>query len=180
MAEMTKEVQENKHVKPVPESKDLTPTYPEEKFQLSDGGTIRNPKANKVISHRPLSPALRYKRDKDREKVKGMFIFHEVPGGCMSFVYKAYEGDPVERYDFIDGQIYTIPMGVAKHLNQNLWYPEYSYVKSEGMFGAHNSMAGTTMKATRKVRRTSFQSLEFMDIEDVPTNVSKIVTMEAV
>jgi hypothetical protein len=48
---------------------------------------------------------LRYQRDKDREQVKGIFRFHEVPGGSMSFVYKAYKEDQVERYDLFDGEI---------------------------------------------------------------------------
>lgn len=120
--------------------------------------------------------ALNYSRDKDREMVRGKFIFHEVPGGCMSFVFKAYKGDEVERFDMVDGQIYTVPLGVAKHLNKNLWYPEYSYVKSEQVYNGFGP--NQAMKATRKVKRCSFQSLEFLDIDDVPTNVSPIIQVE--
>jgi hypothetical protein len=97
------------------------------------------------------------KRRKDREPVRGIFRFHEVPGGQMGFNYKEYKGDPMEKFEMIDGQVYTIPLGVAKHLNTNCWYPTYSY---------KNDDAGRpTMSVGEKVRRVSFQSLEFVDEE---------------
>lgn len=114
---------------------------------------------------------LRWNRDKDREKVKGIFRFHEVPGGSMSFVFRAYKEDEVERFDMIDGQIYTIPLGVAKHLNKNLWYPEYEFFKNED--------TQNMQRIAKKVHRCSFQSLEFVDIDDIGSN-SKIVQVENV
>ena len=74
---------------------------------------------------------LKYMRDKDREAVKGVFRFYEVPGGTLSFVFRAYKEDPVERFDLIDGQIYTIPLGVARHLNKNGKYPVHAYAQNE-------------------------------------------------
>ena len=118
-------------------------------------------------------PNLKYLRDKDREMVKGIFIFHEVPGGSMSFVYRAYKEDDVERYDLVDGQPYTIPLGVARHLNKNCWYPIHSYSKGEDGLPAQ--------KIGQKVRRCSFRSLEFVDIDDLtPVGDSGIVTVENV
>lgn len=105
---------------------------------------------------------LDYMRDKDRQPVKGMFKFHEVPGGQMDFSIKLHKGDQVETYHMKDGEILSIPLGVAKHLNKNGWYPEYSYVKGENM--------QNTAQVTKKVRRFSFSSLEFMDIEDLNDN----------
>lgn len=116
-------------------------------------------------------PNLRYLRDKDREPVRGKFIFHEVPGGLMSFVYKAYKEDDIERFDLVDGEIYTLPLGVAKHLNKNCWYPVHAYAMDEN--------GRPTMKIGQKVRRCSFQSLEFVDIDDVtPVGTPEIVTVE--
>ena len=113
---------------------------------------------------------LRYQRDKDREMVKGIFKFYEVEGGGMSFVYKAYKEDPVERYDFVDGQIYTIPLGVAKHLNKNGWYPVHAHLMDE------NGKA--TMKIGQKVRRFGFNSLEFVDLDDLTPVGGPLVTVE--
>jgi len=118
-------------------------------------------------------PNLKYMRDKDREMVKGKFIFHEVPGGTMSFVFRAYKEDPTERFDLIDGQIYTLPLGVAKHLNKNCWYPIHAYQTDEN--------GKSIIKVGQKVRRCSFQSLEFVDIEDLtPVGATDIVTVEQI
>ena len=65
--------------------------------------------------------SLKYLRDKDREKVKGIFRYHEVPGGNFSFSYRAYKEDQVENFSLNDGEVYTIPLGVARHLNKNCW-----------------------------------------------------------
>jgi len=126
---------------------------------------------NKNTSEATQKKNLRYQRDKDREKVRGIFRFHEVPGGSMNFVYKAYKEDPIERYDFVDGQVYTIPLGVAKHLNKNCWYPEHQYLQDED--GKVSARVG------KKVRRCSFQSLEFVDINELKPE-EDIVTVEKV
>lgn len=115
---------------------------------------------------------LNYQRQQDKQEVKGIFHFYEVPGGSMSFNFKKYKGDPVERYDLIDGQIYTLPLGVARHLNKNGTYPVHQYLRDE---------AGNVSKRVgQKVRRFGFQSLEFMDIDDLPNKAEKIITIENV
>lgn len=121
-----------------------------------------------------VKPNHRYMRDKDREKVRGKFIFHEVPGGTMEFNYRAYKEDQVERYSLVDGEIYLLPLGVAKHLNKNCWYPIYGYIRLEGA----NSQ---TMQVANKVRRCSFQSLEFIDNDDLtPVGHGDVITVEKI
>jgi hypothetical protein len=117
-------------------------------------------------------PNIKYLRDKDREMVKGIFRFYEVPGGSMSFNYKAYKEDPVERYDLVDGQVYTLPLGVAKHLNKNIWYPIHGYALDEN--------GKPSMKISQKVRRCSFQSLEFVDIDDLTPEGKSLVEVEKI
>lgn len=102
---------------------------------------------------------LAYMRDKDREMVKGIFRFHEVPNGEMSFTVLLHRGDQLKNYTLRDGEIATIPLGVAKHLNHNLWYPVHGYTTDEN--------GKPAMKVTQKIRRCSFQSLEFMDTTDL-------------
>ncbi len=113
---------------------------------------------------------LKYMRDKDRELVRGIFKFYEVPGGSMSFVYKAYKEDQVENYSFSDEGIYTIPIGVAKHLNKNGWYPIHQHQVNEQ--GIPTAVIG------KKVRRFGFQSLEFTDIEELDTT-NHIITVQS-
>jgi hypothetical protein len=120
------------------------------------------------VTEKP-KPNHKYNRDKDREKVRGKFIFHEVPGGTMQCSTRFYKEDPVENWTFVDGQIYSIPLGVAKHLNKNCWYPEYEFAKNEDM--------QNVQRIGRKTRRCSFQSLEFVDIEDL-TPTPELYTVE--
>jgi len=115
------------------------------------------------------APNLKYQRDKDREMVRGIFRFHEVPGGSMSFCIKLYREDEVERFDMLDGEIYTVPRGVARHLNNNLWYPEYEFIQGEDV--------RSIQRIGKKVQRCSFQSLEF--VEDMDMMPSKpVITVE--
>ncbi len=123
-------------------------------------------------------PNYKYLRDKDRQMVKGIFRFHEVPGGSLSFSFKCWKEDPVERFDMVDGAVYTIPLGVAKHLNKNVSYSEYGFLQGEsGTIGAF-SHAGHVMKVTKKIRRCSFQSLEFIDLDDIGGIDSTLVQVE--
>lgn len=102
-----------------------------------------------------LKKKLEIQRQKDKELVKGIFRFHEVPGGQVKFPYKAYKNDQVEHYTLVDGETYTIPFGVARHLNTNCWYPQHAYqLDADGK---------PKMQIGRRVQRMSFQSLEFTD-----------------
>lgn len=116
-------------------------------------------------------PNLKYLRDKDREMVKGKFIFHEVPGGTLSFSFRKWKEDPVEKFTLVDGEIYSLPLGVAKHLNKNCWYPVHAHLRDES--------GNVSQKIGQKVRRCSFQSLEFVDIDDLtPEGSEGIITVE--
>jgi hypothetical protein len=110
-----------------------------------------------------IKPSLAYARDKDRQMVKGIFRFHEVPNGKMDFCFKGHRGDEVVTYKeetgMKDGEVYTVPLGVAKHLNKNLAYPVHGYTQDEN--------GKPLMKVTQMIRRCSFQSLEFMEVEDL-------------
>lgn len=117
-----------------------------------------------------LKATIKYQRDKDRQKVRGKFVFHEVPGGTMSFSFRKYKEDPLETFTLVDGMVYEIPLGVAKHLNQNLSYPVHQHYSTEN--------GGSMIKVGQQIRRASFQSLEFMDISDMDDMPSNLVTVE--
>ena len=110
---------------------------------------------------------LEFQRKKDREMVRGIFRFHEVPGGRMEFNFKKYKGDPLEKFTMNDGEVYTIPLGVAKHLNTNCWYPSYNFKNDE--------QGRPAVSIAEKIRRCSFQSLEFVDIEGLENNPGSIL-----
>lgn len=133
---------------------------------------------------RELAKKLRRMRDEDREIVRGVFHYYEVPDGVLEFSYKAYPGDQVETYQLFDKKIYSLPKGVAKHLNKNIAYPQYEYIQGEDMIGGYNQgFRGTApqgMRISKKVRRCSFQSLEFLDESDFDNNPQRIFQVDPV
>ena len=109
-----------------------------------------------------------------------MFRFYEVPGGVLRFSYLEFKGDKVEKYELFDGETYTIPFGVACHLNKNGWYPAYDYVKTEQPLRAGSIDEGIQMRIAKKIRRFGFQSLQFMDIGDLPAAASEVLVAEKI
>lgn len=116
-----------------------------------------------------IQKKLKIEREKDRQMVKGVFKYYEVPNGVMEFSFKKYAGDPVEKFTMYDGQVYTIPLGVAKHLNSR-FYPIHHYIKDE--------KGNNVQSIGQKIYRMAFQSLEFMDVEGLGEAVSRIVSVE--
>jgi hypothetical protein len=124
--------------------------------------------------------SVEYMRDRDNEKVQGVFRYYEVPGGVIDFVFRAYKGDRIERYTLRDGEIYSIPRGVMRHLNKDCWYPEYEYASSEpGAFqkGIDPYNPKSSMRIGKKVKRMAFESMEFVTLDDVP-DAKPILTVE--
>lgn len=130
----------------------------------------KDPKSNLPIKGKDL----KYQRDRDREMVRGIFRFFEVPGGNMAFSFRKYREDEIETFSLNDGEIYTIPRGVAHHLSNNCWYPESAYKMNEA--GQHVTMV------SKKKRRCSFEPLEFMDINDLneltPANIETVTILK--
>lgn len=119
---------------------------------------------------RTIGVKLQYMRDKDRETVKGRFKYYDCPGGEMKFSFRKYKGDPIEKYALIDGQIYTLPLGVIKHLNKDCFYTIHQY--------AMDSNGHATQVIGKKVQRCEFVPMEFVDIEDLSPVGSELVTVQ--
>ncbi len=108
--------------------------------------------------------------ERDREMVRGIFKFYECEGGEISFPFKAYKWDDIQSYTLRDGEIYTIPLGVAKHLNNNGWYPIHKYALNEA--GVPLSCIG------EKKRRFGFHPLDFIDPAEIgESKETEIVTV---
>lgn len=114
---------------------------------------------------------LKAMRDKDAEKVKGIFRFYELPGGTLDFVFGKYAEDGVQKYSLTDGHICNIPLGVAKHLNKNGWYPVHAYRQEES--GNPSILIG------KKVRRFGFQGLDFIDESDFKDEGNVIIVPDS-
>ena len=136
---------------------------------------MRSMRNKKIVKEAPSKKQLDMEYDKDHEAVRGIFRFHEVPGGTLNFVFKKWKGDDVLHYTMVDGQVYNIPLMVAKHLNKNCWYPVHDYELDD--LGKFNNR----YRIQKKVRRMSFQSLEFVDSDDItPVGAATIYTAESI
>ena len=101
---------------------------------------------------------IRAQREKDHQIVKGIFRCYEPKGGSMSFSFRKYKGDEVLQYTLVDGEIYSLPLMVAKHLNQNCWWPQHTHVL--------DANGNPSIEVGKKVERCSFESLEFQEITE--------------
>jgi len=104
------------------------------------------------------SERMKEMKKKDHKKVKGIFRCYEPRGGSMMFSFKKYKGDDIVQYNMKDGEVYEIPLMVAKHLNQNCWYPKHTHVLDMN--------GNPSVEVGKKVQRCSFESLEFQDLEE--------------
>lgn len=100
---------------------------------------------------------LRKEREQDHKMVKGIFRCYEPRGGSFTFSFKKHKGDEVFTKTMIDGETYEVPLMIAKHLNQNCWYPRHSYIL--------DANGNPTVNVGKKVKRCSFESLEFFNEE---------------
>ena len=62
-------------------------------------------------------------RKEDAKLVKGIFKNLEVAGGDVKFPYRKHRGENIRLYHFHDGEEYEIPLGLAKHINQDTKVP---------------------------------------------------------
>ena len=108
---------------------------------------------------KPNKTTLKMQRDKDREPVKGVFKYHENQGGVLKFSIKLHKEDQVETYELVDGGIYTLPRGVATHLNRNTYYPEYEQSRV-----AKELTGIPELRIKKKIYRTGFYPLDFVDV----------------
>jgi hypothetical protein len=136
-----------------------------------------NPIATKSVEKKIDKRSSAYQRDKDRELVKGIFHFYEVPGGILEFNFKKHKGDPIEFYSLKDGEIRSLPLGVAKHLNTAGKYPEHEFIP-----GPDGKQSASTVRVGRMVSRFGFESLEFLPVEEIgdAEPVASIYTAERI
>jgi hypothetical protein len=95
-------------------------------------------------------------RERKSKMVTGKFLFNECPNGELNFFYREFPQQPITTYTFRHDQIYTIPLGVAIHLNDRCSYDEYQYNLDNGkLIDAKN------MYIKSKVHRTNFIPLDW-------------------
>lgn len=127
-----------------------------------------------VPMHKPLDKnSIEYRQQRNKQKVRGIFRDFEVTGGRLSFCFgPEFKGDRTERYDLVDGETYEIPYGVAWHLNNRCFYPEYEHKPMESSVNdalVNHNLGGA--RVARKVHRFGFQSLDFFEPDLAPSDL---------
>lgn len=134
-------------------------------------GEVTN--TNKAITSETLAVKVKKTKEElrafDNVIVRGRFNFHEVSGGTLTFPYRKYKGDKVRHYALVDGNIYNIPRGVAKHIATTGSYPIHEYQVDE------NGKA--TVRIGRRKRRYSFESTDFLEDSEVLSANSSLYTV---
>ncbi len=109
--------------------------------------------AKKAVISKEKEAERKKQHTKDHQMVKGRFTFKEVPGGVLCFSYFKHKGDEVLRYELKDGDIYTLPYMVAKHLAKDVFTEVFqNQVDKDGK---------PIQVATSKIHRTGFERLDF-------------------
>lgn len=106
-----------------------------------------------------IKAKLKLLQEEERKPVKGIFRNFETPGGVMTFPYRAYKGDPILKFELKDGQLATIPLGVARHLRHRLEYPVHGWRVNEANLATHTSV-------NKMVKRCTFEYIDFFDPKD--------------
>lgn len=60
--------------------------------------------------------------------VKGLFKNNERPGDKLSLSVRFYKGMKLFQQELQDGQVYELPLSVARHLNSSCCYPVSSHL----------------------------------------------------
>jgi hypothetical protein len=121
--------------------------------ELNDFKAWKESKAKKVEIAPSREDKARQMWKEESRLVKGIFRCHEPAGGSVEFSFRKYKWDPTRKYTMHDGQVYEVPLAVARHLNQNCNYQVHSHVlDAEGR---------QTVDRNKVKSRMNFESTEF-------------------
>jgi hypothetical protein len=93
-------------------------------------------------------------RKEANRMVKGIFRCHEPRGGSVQLVWREFKGDPIRRWTLVDGHEYELPIGLARHLNNNCNYAVHQHI-----LGSDGKAA--VDKVGKKISRMNFESIEY-------------------
>jgi hypothetical protein len=112
----------------------------------------------KTLSKDEKHAYIQHLKERDVEKVTGIFRCFEPLGGSLEMTAMAYEGENPVKYSFNDGQTYTVPRYIAKRFESEFqgigtWYPTHSHILDES--------GKPVVSVGKKNRRFGFSSMEY-------------------
>lgn len=126
-----------------------------------------------------INPALKKLMEEECKLVEGKFKYYEVPGGSFNFCAGKYPGQPIFKAKFVDGQIYKVPLWVARHLNgidkvakaingkiNSCSYPTHGFKWDANKVAPTNQLDEQGIPVpivgvAKRTQRVGFESLEF-------------------
>lgn len=79
--------------------------------------------------------------------VSGTFMNVECPGQPATISCRYYKGQPFFSKTMEDGEMYEIPLSVARHINERIYHEPHSYIQDE---------RGKYIKSPKKIFRHKF------------------------
>lgn len=107
-----------------------------------------------AIKKKEAQDLLNRQYEEESRLVKGVFKNLECPGGTEEFQYRKFPQDPIRKYKLQDGETYTIPLYLAKHINVTCNEKQHQWVVDVN--------GNKTIDVTRGRQRFQFLSTEFM------------------
>ena len=90
-------------------------------------------KKQNVVSRKPIPEHVKAAMEREMKPVTGIFQCLEPRGGSVTFSFRAFPGS-IESYTMKDGETYTVPLAVAKHINQHCNYATNKYIMDDKGF----------------------------------------------
>lgn len=108
----------------------------------------RQPLIHSRINRFPVNKDSIEAMTKETDKnVVGTFVNIETPGQPAKICCRYYKGQEFFNQVFEDGEKYTIPLSVARHINERCFYEPHSYILDD---------EGNPIKGTKKQPRYKF------------------------
>jgi hypothetical protein len=100
-------------------------------------------------------------------------------GGSTTFVYRRFKDQPIMKYEFKDGGVYEVTVGVMEHINNTCKYREHEYC--EDYSDANSNIYGMTSGGKRPkgvyVKPPSFNMVTTPRYEMIPVNINSVPRM---
>lgn len=148
---------------------------------ITPTATIEHPTRDASVG---MNSKLKALIEEETQLVRGRFRCFETPGGSLRVQVRKYKGIPMFDKTMIDGEMYEVPLYVARHLNGidkvagalngkigSCSYPVHGFRHSGGevlpssaMGAGPNGEGGIPVPIVgiaKRVRRFGFESLEF-------------------
>lgn len=112
-------------------------------------------------------------RERDSTEIVCRFINHEMKNGTATFIFRKYKQDPIRTYEFRDGGVYKINLGLMEHVNNTCKYREHQYneqfsAPGENIYGM---TSGGRQPKNIQIKKPDYTMVTTPRYEFIPVNL---------